>query len=84
MPTIEITQAEQQRLSEIIRQDLIELEDRSDGLREMVRDIAANAEYLGWNKEKKRNLQKSCHSEIKKINGRIAKRVALLKKIKQA
>lgn len=81
---ITLSQAEQQRLTEIIRQDLADLEYRSDGLREMIRTVAANAASLGWNEKMKRNLQKPCHNEIKKINEKIAKRSSLLKKIKQA
>jgi hypothetical protein len=81
---ITLSQAEQQRLTEIIRQDLADLEYRSDGLREMIRTVAANAANLGWNEKMKRNLQKPCHNEIKKINEKIAKRSSLLKKIKQA
>ena len=82
MPMIFLTQAEQQRLIKIIRQDLSDLEYRSDSLREMIRTVAANAAHMGWNEKIKRGLQKPCHNEIKKINEKIAKRVSLLKKIK--
>lgn len=82
MPVIFLTQAEQQRLTKIIQQDLADLEYRSDSLREMIRTVAANAAHLGWNEKIKGNLQKPCHNEIKKINEKISKRASLLKKIK--
>lgn len=82
MPMVFLTQAEQQRLVEIIRQDLADLEYRSDHLREMIRAVAAKAAHLGWHEKIKGNLQKPCHNEIKKINEKIAKRVSLLKKIR--
>lgn len=82
MPYIYLTQAEQQRLQAILKEDLSELNCRSENHREMVRTIAENAAHLKWNTTMKRNLQQHRHREISKIAKQIGKRIVLLKKIK--
>lgn len=84
MPIVVVTQAEKQRLESILRESLSQLDDELIHEKGWVREVAKMAKDFSWDHEKKKLYQDMAHKEIKKINNRIAKRVALLKKIKQA
>ena len=82
MPIIVITQAEKQRLESILRESLSQLDDELIHEKGWIREVAKLAKKFYWDYGVKKQYQDTAHKEIKKINGRIAKRVALLKKIK--
>lgn len=75
MPTIHLTQAEQQRLIRIIKSDLSDIAEIQQEERWALQDAAF---YFGGPGE----FRKPAQNRISRNNEKIAKRVSLLKKIK--
>ena len=81
MPTIEITQAEQNMLKRLLSSSLNEVNKDQQKTRQGVRDVRMLYKIPAV---ARRAAQRALHNRISRNNEKIAKRVALLKKIKQA